>query len=121
MYVLHSFANAAVMSLGMEQFLGLYLCAGVVSSLGSYMFKTAIGTAGLSLGAVSSKYCFDYYLCDLCYLQSGAIMGVLAYVCSRYPDTQLSILFLPMITFSAGTVSCKFPKKKFDTTMTIFF
>lgn len=35
-------------------------------------------------------------------LQSGAIMTVLAYVCAQYPDTQLSILFLPTITFSAG-------------------
>ncbi|KAI8129108.1 mitochondrial, Presenilins-associated rhomboid-like protein [Lucilia cuprina] len=34
---------------------------------------------------------------------SGAIMAVLAYVCAQYPDTQLSILFLPMVTFSAGS------------------
>lgn len=53
MYVLHSFANAAVMSLGKEQFLALYLSAGVVSSLASYLYKASIGTAGLSLGAVS--------------------------------------------------------------------
>lgn len=32
-------------------------------------------------------------------------MGILAYVCIRYPDTQLSILFLPMLSFSAGSVS----------------
>lgn len=36
--------------------------------------------------------------------QSGAIMGVLAYVCSQHPDTELGILFLPMVTFSAGSV-----------------
>ena len=29
-------------------------------------------------------------------------MTILAYVCTRYPDTQLGILFLPMFTFSAG-------------------
>lgn len=32
-------------------------------------------------------------------------MAILAYVCAQYPDTQLSILFLPMFTFSAGTVN----------------
>lgn len=36
-------------------------------------------------------------------LQSGAIMGILAYVCTKYPDTELGILFLPMVTFSAGS------------------
>lgn len=30
-------------------------------------------------------------------------MGVLGYVCLKYPDTTLSIMFLPMFTFSAGT------------------
>lgn len=35
--------------------------------------------------------------------QSGAIMAILAYVCTQYPETQLSILFLPGITFPAGT------------------
>lgn len=33
--------------------------------------------------------------------QSGAILGILAYVCSKYPDTQLQIMFLPMFQFSA--------------------
>jgi len=84
MYVLHSFANVAVSSLGKEQFLYLYLCGGVLSSLSSYVFKTALATPGLSLGA------------------SGAIMAILAFVCVQYPDTQLGIIFLPMLTFSAG-------------------
>lgn len=30
-------------------------------------------------------------------------MGILAYVCTKYPDTELGILFLPMVTFSAGS------------------
>uniref|UniRef100_A0A182NRE1 rhomboid protease n=1 Tax=Anopheles dirus TaxID=7168 RepID=A0A182NRE1_9DIPT len=84
MYVLHSFSHAAVATLGREQFLGMYLSAGVIASFASHVFKTVVRQPGLSLGA------------------SGAIMGVLAYVCSQYPDTQLSILFLPMYTFSAG-------------------
>lgn len=85
MYVLHSFSNAAVLSLGREQFLAVYLSAGVIASLSSVVVKTITSTAGLSIGA------------------SGAIMTILAYVCTQYPDTQLSILFLPMVTFSAGS------------------
>lgn len=85
MYVLHSFSNAAVLSLGREQFMAVYLSAGVISSLSSVIVKTVTSSAGLSIGA------------------SGAIMTVLAYVCTQYPTTQLSILFLPMMTFSAGS------------------
>lgn len=32
-------------------------------------------------------------------------MAVLALVCVAYPHTELSILFLPQFTFSAGSVS----------------
>ena len=55
MYVLHSFANPTVLSLGKEQFLGLYLSAGVVSSFTSYAMKAFSGVGGLSLGAVSGQ------------------------------------------------------------------
>lgn len=30
-------------------------------------------------------------------------MAVLGYICTQYEDSQLSILFLPMLTFKAGT------------------
>lgn len=53
MYVLHSFSNGAVQSLGAEQFLGLYLSAGVLSSFASYLYKGVMAQPGLSLGAVS--------------------------------------------------------------------
>lgn len=85
MYVLHSFSTGAVHSLGKEQFLALYLNAGVVSSFTSYMYKILTKQPGLSLGA------------------SGSIMAVLCYVCMQYPDTKLGIILLPFITFSAGT------------------
>ncbi|KAJ6635932.1 Presenilins-associated rhomboid-like protein, mitochondrial [Pseudolycoriella hygida] len=94
MYVLHSFANVAVGSLGKEQFLYLYLCGGVLSTLSSYVFKTALATPGLSLGAVA-------LIDDNTF--SGAIMAILAFVCVQYPDTELGIIFLPIITFSAGS------------------
>lgn len=41
--------------------------------------------------------CFD--------LQSGAVMAVLAAICSKMPEAKLGIIFLPMVTFTAGTVS----------------
>lgn len=85
MYVLHSFSSGAVASLGKEQFLGLYLSAGVISSLASYLYKTAVRQPSLSLGA------------------SGAIMAVVGFVCTQFPDIQLSIIFLPFYTFGAGT------------------
>lgn len=52
MYVLHSF-SAAANNLGREQFLGLYLSAGVISSFASYAFKIVTANPGYSLGAVS--------------------------------------------------------------------
>lgn len=51
MYVLHSFSGA-VNSLGREQFVGLYLAAGVISSFTSYAYKIATLQPGFSLGAV---------------------------------------------------------------------
>lgn len=82
MYVLHSFTSA-VNTLGQEQFVGMYMAAGVFSSLTSYLYKFAIKAPGYSLGA------------------SGAIMCVIAYVCSSFPDTRLQIIFLPQFNFSA--------------------
>lgn len=45
----------------------------------------------------------------LCTLQSGAIMTVLAAVCTKVPDGRLAIIFLPMLTFTAGSVSTGCP------------
>ncbi|XP_077268472.1 rhomboid family intramembrane serine protease rho-7 isoform X1 [Temnothorax americanus] len=84
MYVLHSFSTIAVTALGKEQFLALYLSSGVISSFASHVYKTMFGVPGLSLGA------------------SGAIMGVLGFLCTQYPDLRLSVIFLPMVTFTAG-------------------
>ncbi|KAG5679673.1 hypothetical protein PVAND_009227 [Polypedilum vanderplanki] len=84
MYVLRSFSGA-VNSLGFEQFVALYLSAGVFSSFTSYAFKAVTKMPGFSLGA------------------SGAIMAVLAYVCAQYPDTKLQIMFIPGWQFSAGS------------------
>ncbi|KYM83321.1 Presenilins-associated rhomboid-like protein, mitochondrial [Atta colombica] len=85
MYVLHSFSTIAVTALGKEQFLALYLSSGVISSFASHVYKNMFGMPGLSLGA-----------------KSGAIMGILGFVCTQYPDIRLCIVFLPILTFTAG-------------------
>ncbi|XP_071386932.1 presenilin-associated rhomboid-like protein A, mitochondrial isoform X2 [Centroberyx affinis] len=67
-----------------EQFLAVYLSAGVISTMVSYMCKTATGRLHPSLGA------------------SGAVMAVLAAVCAKVPEAKLGIILLPMVTFTAG-------------------
>ncbi|XP_063061532.1 presenilin-associated rhomboid-like protein, mitochondrial [Engraulis encrasicolus] len=84
MYVLWSFSTSIVSMLGKEQFLAVYMSAGAVSTMMSYVCKTASGRLGPSLGA------------------SGAIMTVLAAVCTKMPEAKLAIIFLPMYTFTAG-------------------
>ncbi|KAM3875056.1 presenilin-associated rhomboid-like protein, mitochondrial [Diretmus argenteus] len=85
MYVLWSFSTSAVSMLGREQFMAVYLSAGVISTFVSYVCKTATGRLGPSLGA------------------SGAIMAVLAAVCTKMPEAKLAIIFLPMYTFTASS------------------
>ncbi|XP_052432319.1 presenilins-associated rhomboid-like protein, mitochondrial isoform X1 [Carassius gibelio] len=84
MYVLWSFSSSIVNMMGKEQFMALYLSSGVISTFVSYASKTAMGRFGPSLGA------------------SGAIMAVLAAVCTKMPEAKLAIIFLPMYTFTAG-------------------
>ncbi|XP_027875735.1 presenilin-associated rhomboid-like protein A, mitochondrial isoform X3 [Xiphophorus couchianus] len=84
MYVLWTFSSGIVSLLGKEQFLAVYLSAGVISTMVSYACKTATGRFYPSLGA------------------SGAVMAVLAAVCTKVPEAKLGIIFLPMVTFTAG-------------------
>ncbi|XP_043255291.1 presenilins-associated rhomboid-like protein, mitochondrial [Colletes gigas] len=84
MYVLHSFSSLAVTALGKEQFVALYLTSGVVSNFVSNLYKVSLGVQSLSLGA------------------SGAVMGILGFVCTQFPDTYLAIIFLPMYKFTAS-------------------
>ncbi|XP_036880100.1 presenilin-associated rhomboid-like protein, mitochondrial isoform X4 [Manis javanica] len=84
MYVLWSFSSSIVNILGQEQFMAVYLSAGVISNFVSYVCKVATGRYGPSLGA------------------SGAIMTILAAVCTKIPEGRLAIIFLPMFTFTAG-------------------
>uniref|UniRef100_U3F1H5 Presenilin-associated rhomboid-like protein, mitochondrial n=1 Tax=Callithrix jacchus TaxID=9483 RepID=U3F1H5_CALJA len=83
MYVLWSFSSSIVNLLGQEQFMAMYLSAGVISNFVSYVCKVATGRYGPSLGA------------------SGAIMTVLAAVCTKIPEGRLATILLPMLTFTA--------------------
>lgn len=85
MYVLWTFSSSIVSILGQEQFLAVYMSAGVISSFASYVAKVTTGRFGPSLGA------------------SGAIMTILAAVCTKIPEAKLAIIFLPMFTFTAGS------------------
>lgn len=83
----------------------------------SYMCKAASGRLYPSLGAVryllKSSYSFpqkkynnpNLFTRLLFDPQSGAVMAVLAAVCTKVPEAKLGIIFLPMITFTAGNVS----------------
>ncbi|XP_053562842.1 presenilins-associated rhomboid-like protein, mitochondrial [Bombina bombina] len=84
MYVLWSFSSSIVSILGREQFFAVFMSAGVISTFTSYLCKVASGRLGPSLGA------------------SGAIMTILAAVCTKMPEAKLAIIFLPMFTFTAG-------------------
>ncbi|XP_076040491.1 presenilin-associated rhomboid-like protein, mitochondrial isoform X5 [Oratosquilla oratoria] len=85
MFVLNTFSSSVGNVLGKEQFLAMYLSAGVMSSFASYIFKVGMHMPGPSLGA------------------SGAIMGLLGFFCTQFPDAQLGIIFLPGVVFSAKT------------------
>ncbi|KAG1688948.1 Presenilins-associated rhomboid-like protein, mitochondrial [Nymphon striatum] len=84
MYVLFSFSSAAGHVLGKEQFAATYISAGVVSSFASLMCKVFTSKANSSLGA------------------SGAILGILGFTCTEFPDSKLALVFLPFYTFTAG-------------------
>lgn len=81
MYALYSFAPFANALLGPEQLIALFLSAGAVSSLTSIAHRLATKRAIPSLGA------------------SGALLGVIAYVCIARPESELLLFFIPL---SAG-------------------
>lgn len=74
MYVLHSFSNAAILSLGKEQFLAVYMSAGVVASLASILYKALTVQAGLSIGAVNSKNTMKCFYNIYTYFYSLALL-----------------------------------------------
>ncbi|KAL0281652.1 UNVERIFIED_CONTAM: hypothetical protein PYX00_002574 [Menopon gallinae] len=85
MFILYSFSDVAMFDLGIEQFLALYLTGGVFSSYVSLFFRALRQRPMSSLGA------------------SGAIFTLIGYVSVKYPDLRVSVIFLPMYTFSALT------------------
>lgn len=78
MYAFHSFSRAIGDAVDGGQFTALYLTSGVTASLASLCYKVAVGSTVASLGA------------------SGAILGIVSFVCSALPNSQLLLLFIPM-------------------------
>ncbi|KAL4220230.1 hypothetical protein ACF0H5_020638 [Mactra antiquata] len=86
MYVLYSFSNLLIPTLGREQFLAVYLSGATFSSLTSCVFRVTRRSMIPSIGA------------------SGAILTVLSMCCLLYPNSRLSIAFIGEIfphSFSA--------------------
>lgn len=83
MFALYSFSNFATALLGPEQLVALYLSAGTVSSLASVAHRLITKRAIGSLGA------------------SGALLGVVAYVCIARPDSKLLLFFIPIAAGNA--------------------
>ena len=83
MYALYSFSNIATALLGPEQLIGLYISAGTVSSLASLTHRLVTKRSTPSLGA------------------SGALLGVIAYVCIARPDSSLLLFFIPIAAGNA--------------------
>ncbi|CAD6190359.1 unnamed protein product [Caenorhabditis auriculariae] len=84
MYATYSFFDLLIQHLlGVEQFWAFYLTAGVVSSLASLSQKAVTRNPVRALGA------------------SGAILAMVSYFCMRYPNSELSLLLVPGLKFSA--------------------
>jgi len=77
-----SFGREAAAILGPDQFLGFYLSAGLASALLSHLGRFRSLAGGLSLGA------------------SGAVYACFALTAITKPDTQVALIFLPMLPFS---------------------
>lgn len=78
MFVVYSFSNLATNLMGPEQLVGLFIGAGAVSSLASLVCRLSTKSINPSLGA------------------SGAILGILGYICTVSPDTKLLLFFVPV-------------------------
>lgn len=83
MYALFSFSGIATALLGPEQLIGLYISAGTVSSLASISHRLITKRFSPSLGA------------------SGALLGVVAYVCVVRPESSLLLFFIPIAAGNA--------------------
>ncbi|CAI4224568.1 unnamed protein product [Auanema sp. JU1783] len=84
MYVVYSFTNVAIDKFfGPDQFWAFYASAAVASSFTSLIHKAIVKSPVRALGA------------------SGAILGLLGYVCMKIPDARLKIVFIPNFDFSA--------------------
>lgn len=83
MCCIYSFSQTATNLLGPEQLIGLFLSAGVFSSLTSIAQRLVIKSSAASMGA------------------SGAFLGVMSYICIVRPDLNLLLFFVPITAGNA--------------------
>ncbi|ERE75127.1 presenilins-associated rhomboid-like protein [Cricetulus griseus] len=102
MYVLWSFSSSIVNILGQEQFVAVYLSAdsGSLSVLGGNVL--GVLRCRVHASAYPELHGIAVLTTVFITLQSGAIMTVLAAVCTKIPEGRLAIIFLPVFTFTAG-------------------
>ncbi|MEQ2185347.1 hypothetical protein GOODEAATRI_017293 [Goodea atripinnis] len=100
MYVLWSFSSSAVSMLGREQFMAVYLSADGHREVRSVSWSGEHGVSPLVSCRIQELLSYQFFPV----FQSGAIMTVLAAVCTKIPEAKLAIIFLPMFTFTASNV-----------------
>jgi len=67
------------------EFFAFFLSAGVCGGLLDFVIKSICAIPNPSLGA------------------SGALMGIIGYICSRSPDSRMQIVFIPSLNFTADS------------------
>lgn len=67
------------------EFFAFFLSAGVCGGLLDFVVKSICSIPNPSLGA------------------SGALMGIIGYICSRSPDSRMQIVFMPSLNFTADS------------------
>eukprot|EP01113_Clastostelium_recurvatum_P035136 TRINITY_DN4854_c0_g1_i3.p1 TRINITY_DN4854_c0_g1~~TRINITY_DN4854_c0_g1_i3.p1 ORF type:complete len:342 (-),score=64.87 TRINITY_DN4854_c0_g1_i3:47-1072(-) len=85
MFALYSFGKPVHDAMGREHFLSLYISSGLFSSLASHVLRLVTLSSAYSLGA------------------SGCVCGIIAACTYLYPDSRMSIIFLPFFSFDASS------------------
>lgn len=105
MFVLWNFTPQLMNWFGREQYVALYLSSGVWASFLSKSIKMISRNTNPSIGAVSSTILnhlmqisnFKSHL----NVQSGALLGIVAFHCLLFPESQIGLIIIPFVTVKA--------------------
>lgn len=89
MFTLYSFGQTAHMMLGTRAFLGLYLAAGIGGSLAHLAYPSLVRRFDMP-----ARYRVHWDQSGVG--ASGAIAGLIMYVCSRIPQGEMLLMFIPL-------------------------